>query len=36
MHEQIYYEHWDLGAHATIDAINMAALFFQREKMCKH
>ena len=26
MHEQIYYGHLNLGAHATIDAINMAAL----------
>ena len=32
MHEQIYYEHWDLGAHATIDAINMAALNFSKKK----
>ena len=32
VHEQIYYEHWNLGAHATIDAINMAALNFFREK----
>ena len=32
MHEQIYYEHWNLGAHATIDAINMAALNLFKEK----
>ena len=33
MHEQIYYGHWDLGAHATIDAINMAALNYFKEKI---
>ena len=33
-HEQIYYEHWHLGAHATIDATSMAAFNFFREKRC--
>ena len=32
MHEQIYYEHWNLGAHATSNAINMAVLSLFKEK----
>ena len=32
MDEQIHCEHWDLGAHATIDAMNMVALNFLKEK----
>ena len=34
MHEHIYYEHWNLGAHATADAISMAVPYFVREKWC--
>ena len=29
---QIYNAHWDLGAHATTDAIDMAALIFSTRK----
>ena len=36
MHERINYEHLNMGAHATIDAINMAAIDLSKEKKDLH